>query len=386
MGTIPDRIFGLIVLQLDHEQTADEEKELAAWLAEKKEHRQWWESYLQIRAQAKLLDRPFSADTEKALAKVKASRRFLRGSKKAIAWAAVLALPLCLGLWLLLQAMPGEENRLFSEVARPGKEKAILKIAAQRPIRLDGEIDTLIITENGTKIKTDAGNMLSYLIDSAGYKTAQEENQLIVPRGGEYRITLSDGTRVWLNAASVLTFPPVFAGNERKVRLVGEAFFEVTPDTARPFIVATARMDIKVLGTSFNVSVYEDEETVHTTLVKGSVEVQPVQQEAIMLKPGEQACLAGNRMTVKAVNTRQFTSWIDGKFMFCNTALEEISKQISRWYDVDIFFSSEQVKTICFTGAILRFEPLEELIRMIENTSNVRFSVKGKTIVISEQK
>ena len=292
MGTIPDRIFELIVLQLDHEQTADEEKELAAWLAEKKEHRQWWESYLQIRAQAKLLDRPFSADTEKALAKVKASRRFLRGSKKAIAWAAVLALPLCLGLWLLLQAMPGEENRLFSEVARPGKEKAILKIAAQRPIRLDGEIDTLIITENGTKIKTDAGNMLSYLIDSAGYKTAQEENQLIVPRGGEYRITLSDGTRVWLNAASVLTFPPVFAGNERKVRLVGEAFFEVTPDTARPFIVATARMDIKVLGTSFNVSVYEDEETVHTTLVKGSVEVQPVQQEAIMLKPGEQACLA----------------------------------------------------------------------------------------------
>ena len=386
MGTIPDRIFELIVLQLDHEQTAAEEKELAAWLAEKKEHRQWWESYLQIRAQAKLLDRPFSADTEKALAKVKASRRFLRGSKKAIAWAAVLALPLCLGLWLLLQAMPGEENRLFSEVARPGKEKAILKIAAQRPIRLDGEIDTLIITENGTKIKTDAGNMLSYLIDSAGYKTAQEENQLIVPRGGEYRITLSDGTRVWLNAASVLTFPPVFAGNERKVRLVGEAFFEVTPDTARPFIVATARMDIKVLGTSFNVSVYEDEETVHTTLVKGSVEVQPVQQEAIMLKPGEQACLAGNRMTVKAVNTRQFTSWIDGKFMFCNTALEEISKQISRWYDVDIFFSSEQVKTICFTGAILRFEPLEELIRMIENTSNVRFSVKGKTIVISEQK
>ena len=386
MGTIPDRIFELIVLQLDHEQTDDEEKELAAWLAEKKEHRQWWESYLQIRAQAKLLDRPFSADTEKALAKVKASRRFLRGSKKAIAWAAVLALPLCLGLWLLLQAMPGEENRLFSEVARPGKEKAILKIAAQRPIRLDGEIDTLIITENGTKIKTDAGNMLSYLIDSAGYKTAQEENQLIVPRGGEYRITLSDGTRVWLNAASVLTFPPVFAGNERKVRLVGEAFFEVTPDTARPFIVATARMDIKVLGTSFNVSVYEDEETVHTTLVKGSVEVQPVQQEAIMLKPGEQACLAGNRMTVKAVNTRQFTSWIDGKFMFCNTALEEISKQISRWYDVDIFFSSEQVKTICFTGAILRFEPLEELIRMIENTSNVRFSVKGKTIVISEQK
>ena len=386
MYNIPDRIFELIVLHLDHEQTTDDEKELAAWLAERDEHRQWWESYFQMRAQATLLDRPFSADTEKALIKVKASRRFLRGSKKAIAWAAILALPLCLAIWLLLQTMPGDENRLFSEVACPGKEKAILKIAAQRPIRLNGEIDTLIITENGTKIKTDVGNMLSYLIDSASYKTAQEENQLIVPRGGEYRITLSDGTRVWLNAASVLTFPQAFAGNERKVQLTGEAYFEVTPDTARPFIVATARMDIKVLGTSFNVSAYEDEETVHATLVKGSVDVQTARQEMMRLKPGEQACLAGNRMVVKAVNTRQFTSWIDGKFMFCNTALEEISKQISRWYDVDIFFSNEQVKTICFTGAILRFEPLEELIRMIENTSNVRFCVKGKTIVISEQK
>ena len=133
-------------------------------------------------------------------------------------------MPLCLGLWLLFAGNAWGGKSVIQRGLPSRKEKAILKIAAQRPIRLDGEIDTLIITENGTKIKTDAGNMLSYLIDSAGYKTAQEENQLIVPRGGEYRITLSDGTRVWLNAASVLTFPPVFAGNERKVRLVGKLF------------------------------------------------------------------------------------------------------------------------------------------------------------------
>ena len=123
MYNIPDRIFELIVLHLDHEQTTDDEKELAAWLAERDEHRQWWESYFQMRAQATLLDRPFSADTEKALIKVKASRRFLRGSKKAIAWAAILALPLCLAIWLLLQTMPGDDNRLFSEVACPGKTR-----------------------------------------------------------------------------------------------------------------------------------------------------------------------------------------------------------------------------------------------------------------------
>lgn len=386
MYPIPERIFELIVLHLDHEQTPDEEKELITWLEEKKEHRQLWESFFRIRSQAALLDRPFSADIEKTLVKVKTPRRILGISKKVMAWVAILALPLCLSLWLFLRTLPDEGNRLFGEIARPGKEKAILKMAAHRPILLDGNMDTLIITENGTKIKTDTDNMLSYLVDSTDNKAVQEESQLIVPRGGEYRITLSDGTRVWLNAASVLTFPHVFSGNERRVRLTGEAFFEVSPDTVCPFIVTTDYMDIEVLGTSFNVSVYKDEEIAHTTLVKGSVKVRTAQQAARMLKPNEQACLVGNRMTVKEVNTRQFTSWIDGKFMFCNTTLEEISKQISRWYDVDVFFSSDQVKTVCFTGAILRFEPLEELIRMIESTSNVRFVVKGKTIVISEQK
>lgn len=385
MSTIPDKILELMVLQLNHEQTPDEEKELAAWLAADEKHQSLWNGYLEVHQQMRMMDQPFESDIETALRQAKMPRRSLPVWKNVITWAAIFILPLCVGLWLLVTSGPDEENRLFSQVAHPGSEKAILKIADKCPIHLDGGMDTLIVTESGVRIKTDSANMLSYEIDSAVGNDSREDNELIVPRGGEYRITLSDGTRVWLNSASKLTFPQGFSGSERRVRLSGEAFFEVAPDTAHPFVVITAQMDIKVLGTSFNVSVYEDEPAVHTTLVKGRVEVLTAGHDPLVLKPGEQAQLSGESLVCREVNTRQFTSWIDGKFMFNNTGLEEISKQISRWYDVDIFFSSERVKTVCFTGAILRFEPLDELIRMIEKTSNVRFNVKGKTIVISEQ-
>ena len=182
-----------------------------------------------------------------------------------------------------------------------------------------------------------------------------------------------------------MTFPPYFTGAERRVTLSGEAFFDVAHDDKKPFIVETARMDVKVLGTRFNVNAYEDNEVVSATLVNGSVEVFSGEQQTIRLAPGEQAYGKESELEKREVNVRLYTSWIDGKFMFNNTELEEIAKQISRWYDVQIFFSNENVKKVRFTGAIMKFKPLEDLIRMIEKTSQVRFSVKNKTIVISEE-
>lgn len=385
MGTIPERIQELIALMLDKEQTPDEEQEFKDWLAIDPSHEALWRDYQRLREEATLLKAPFQPAVEPALQAVKQKKSSRSVVRWRIAWAAVLVFPLSVGLWLLSET--GREDvmhRHFSEVAHPGGEKAILKINNRDAVYLGQGLDTLIITGNGARIQTDSGNRVRYVIDPAVPIDKGEDNQLIVPRGGEYRLTLSDGTKVWLNSSSVLTFPTVFAGDFRRVQLTGEAFFEVSPDAGHPFIVVTPKMDVKVLGTSFNVSVYEDEEAVHTTLLKGRVEVRTGGGEPCELKPGEQAYLTGGELTRKEVNTSQFTSWINGKFMFFNTPLEEISKQISRWYDVDIFFSREEVKEIRFTGAMLRFEPLEELIRMIESTSNVRFSVKNKTIVISE--
>ena len=216
--------------------------------------------------------------------------------------------------------------------------------------------------------------------------TSREErkNELIVPRGGEYQIVLADGTRVWLNSATKLIFPQNFTGKERRVMLSGEAFFDVARDESKPFIVETSRMDVKVLGTRFNVNAYTDNEVVSTTLVDGSVEVASGTQKPITLVPGEQAYGEAGELEKREVNIRLYTSWIDGRFMFNNVELEEIVKQISRWYDVEIFFTNENVKRTRFTGGMVKFKPLDDLIRMIESTSPVRFSVKGKTIVISE--
>ena len=244
---------------------------------------------------------------------------------------------------------------------------------------------SLIAHEANVRIEMDSNHLLRYSsYDSIGITDANKNNELIIPKGGEYQVVLADGTKVWLNSASRLIYPQSFMGKERRVVLSGEAFFDVAHDAERPFIVETSRMNVKVLGTRFNVNDYDDNEEVSTTLVNGSVEIFSGGQQAFRLVPGEQAYGKENELEKREVNVRLYTSWIDGKFLFNNTELEEIAKQISRWYDVEIFFSSENVKKVRFTGAIVKFKPLDDLVRMIESTSQVRFSVKGKTIVISE--
>lgn len=198
-------------------------------------------------------------------------------------------------------------------------------------------------------------------------------------------MVLEDGSIVWLNSASTLEIPERFAAGERRVRLVGEAYFKVKKDSSRPFYVATERVDVRVLGTEFNVSAYEEDRGVATTLVNGSVRVDARGGESVVLEPGQQALTTGGGIEVQDVDVSYVTSWVNGKFSFDNSRLENIARQVSRWYDVKIFFANESVKKIRFTGGMVKFKPLDDLIRMIESTSPVRFSVKGKTIVISEE-
>ena len=211
------------------------------------------------------------------------------------------------------------------------------------------------------------------------------QETVLLSRTGETKVFyLPDSSRVMLSGDSRLTYNAQFGKTNRELSLRGEAFFQVKRDTSKPFIVETSRMNVKVLGTRFNVNDYDDNEEVSTTLVNGSVEIVSGDQQVFRLVPGEQAYGKENKLEKREVNVRLYTSWIDGKFLFNNTELEEIAQQISRWYDVEIFFSSENVKKVRFTGAIVKFKPLDDLVRMIESTSQVRFSVKGKTIVISE--
>lgn len=385
---IDDRIYDLIARKLDDGLLPMEETELSDWLAEDVKHEEVYAEIKKIRDRTKLLHRDFAPDTEHVLKRIKRERVRQIGFRYWWKYAALFILPLsvALVLWQGMKNEAEEEHRQFSAVSRPGGERAILKLYNGKTVVLDSTMkSSLIAHEANVRIEMDSNHLLRYSShDSIEMANDNKNNELIIPKGGEYQVVLADGTKVWLNSASRLIYPQSFMGKERLVVLSGEAFFDVTHDAERPFVVETSRMNVKVLGTRFNVNDYDDNEEVSTTLVNGSVEIISGDQQAFRLVPGEQAYGKENELEKREVNVRLYTSWIDGKFLFNNTELEEIAKQISRWYDVEIFFSSESVKKVRFTGAIVKFKPLEDLVRMIESTSQVRFSVKGRTIVISE--
>lgn len=383
-----DRVYELISGKLDDCLSPMEEAELSSWLAENVKHEEAYVEIKKIRDRAKLLHRDFIPDMENVLKRVKRGRERQISFRHWWKYVALFVLPLgvALVLWQGMKNEPVKEHRQFSAVSRPGGERAILKLFDGKMVMLDSTMkSSLIACEANVRIEMDTNHLLRYSShDSTGIVNTGKNNELIIPKGGEYQVVLADGTKVWLNSASRLIYPQSFMGKERRVVLSGEAFFDVAHDAERPFIVETSRMNVKVLGTRFNVNDYDDNEEVSTTLVNGSVEIVSGDQQVFRLVPGEQAYGKENKLEKREVNVRLYTSWIDGKFLFNNTELEEIAQQISRWYDVEIFFSSENVKKVRFTGAIVKFKPLDDLVRMIESTSQVRFSVKGKTIVISE--
>lgn len=386
---IEDYVYDLILGKLNDVLTPEEEADLVRWLAKTPEHELVFQEIEKFQKQVKGVRQDFHPDIENLLERLKRENR--RKREVLPAWcryAALFLLPLGIAFCLwngMNREGKVEESRQFADVAHPGYEKAFLKLADGQLVVLDGITKDSLITEgNGVRVKTDSNRWLQYLIDSSVSLQGLQQHELIVPRGGEYQLVLSDGTKVWLNASSRLSFPQSFLEKERRVKLSGEAFFEVARDVHRPFIVETSKMDVKVLGTRFNINAYEENREVYTTLVSGSVDIFSNKNLPLRLMPGEQAYSQSGRVEKKEVEAHLYTSWVDGKFIFRDTDLAEIAKQISRWYDVDIFFANERVKKIRFTGAIVKFKPMEELIGMIESTSSVRFSVKKGTIVISE--
>ena len=259
-----------------------------------------------------------------------------------------------------------------------------------------------LVLEGGTKvdlstphvdtIRQDDGQLLA--VDTLGklvYNTVQEEveelsyHKIVVPRGGEYTVELNDGTRVRLNADSELRFPVKFVGNERKVFLKGEAYFEVERDTSRPFRVDVhGDAIIEVLGTEFNVNAYPENAEIFATLVLGKVRVADLQTDStVVLLPNQQAALSGAGINVKEVNPEDFISRINGRFYFEKMPLEEILIQLGRWYDLQVFWANEELKSYEFTGAIWRDNTIRQTLDMIEKTTDVCFTVSGRTVTVN---
>jgi ferric-dicitrate binding protein FerR (iron transport regulator) len=377
-------IYGLIAGALNGELDEGERQSLQQWLDADEEHQRLFARMQSIHARARALYPARATDVERALREVKRERRARVRTR--IAWyAAAVVLVSGAGWWFANhRAAERVDPRAFEQVSAPGRPRAVLRQEGEREIALGETLgDTLLSSLGGVTVSAGEERSLTYSIHAGVTPDdTPRVDELIVPRGGEFRLELSDGSIVTLNAESRLVFPRRFTGDERRVRLEGEAFFEVTGDASRPFVVETGEMEVRVLGTSFNVSAYPDEATRHATLVAGSVEVHVPGQSPIALSPGEQARGREGAWEKRAVDVQRYISWMTGKFSFKDTGLEEIARQLSRWYDVEIHFADERPRTIRFTGGIVRYHPLEELIRMIEDTSDARFRVEGERLVI----
>lgn len=215
-----------------------------------------------------------------------------------------------------------------------------------------------------------------------------EYQTLVVPRGGEYKLILEDGSRVYLNSNTKLRFPLVFAGERRVVHLEGEAYFEVASDSLKPFIVTTQGMEVQVLGTKFNIKAYTDDRAIFTTLVSGAVQIKDGESaHSVLLRPDEQCIYTADdgRMQIQTVDPQISLGWVHGRFVFENETLEEILKQLGRWYDVKIFFRDPQVAYYRFTGNVGRFDQISTLLRMIEKAYDISFTMSDGTVIVSKK-
>lgn len=210
-------------------------------------------------------------------------------------------------------------------------------------------------------------------------------NELRIPKGGEYALILSDGSKVWMNAESVLRYPVKFCPGTREVYLEGEAYFEVAPDKENPFIVHMGQKSVNVLGTVFNVSAYPSDSYWHVTLASGKVGVNS-EDEAFILSPGHQYFenVRTGEKEVREVVVDQYLSWRAGKIIFRGERLEDIIQKLERWFDFRIFYVNEEVREMRFRGAISKYDSFDTVLRKLEKTTDIRFEIKGNTVIVSK--
>ncbi|MEH3112433.1 FecR family protein [Pedobacter terrae] len=302
---------------------------------------------------------------------------------KWVAIAASIILCLSVGLYFIKRhdLAPLTAKRSLKNIL-PGGNKAVLTLADGSVVNLDDVKTGQIADQSGIVIRKAKNGQLEYIIKEIPNGTVTGSNTIATPRGGQYQVTLPDGTKVWLNAATTLKYPYAFAKNERLVELNGEAYFEVYKDRSRPFRVKTEAQTVEVLGTHFNINAYRDEAIVKTTLLEGAVKVS-TPLSSVNLHPGEQSLLnaTSDRLSLnEQVDVDKEMAWKNNVFAFDNEDLRSIMRQISRWYDVDVVYQGK-ITSEKYEGEIPRNSSLAEVFEILE-LNHVHIDAKGKVLTI----
>lgn len=295
--------------------------------------------------------------------------------------AAIVVIFLVGGLYFFRKMNQTPEARFSSDI-KPGGNHAILTLSNGQKIDLSSSKTGELINLNGISIKKSANGLLIFsAVNVLDNINPDMLNVIETPQGGQYQVNLSDGTKIWLNAATKLKFPTKFQGENRSVELDGEAYFEVAKDKKHPFLVKSDLQTVEVLGTHFNINNYNSEPAVKTTLLEGSIKVSNSEAEKF-ITPGEQAILNGKHFDIVKVDPTTAIDWKNGEFRFKNENLEHILRKLSRWYKVRFVVEDSLEHLPAFSGSVSRFDQISVVLKMLEETGNVKFYIEGNVITV----
>lgn len=387
------RLGELIFGSLQGTLTEDEMQELAAWLRQSPENRRLYETLTAPEHMEAGLQDIYEAAASKArvlehLREAIAAtphgnmpRRAVRPLRRRLAYAAAAVLLLAVAYRLLLPVKKAPPRQAISAAAKdidPGRNGAILTLANGSTVLLDSAANGLIATQGGAQVTLQNGQ-LAYRDDGGG-ETAVAYNTMTTPRGRQFQLQLPDGTKVWLNAASSLTYPTRFTGRERNVRITGEAYFEVAKNAQQPFRVQVApETAIEVKGTHFNVNAYADEPEIRATLLEGAISIRRGAQQR-QLQPGQQASLRDNDISIAAVDVEEAVAWKNGLFIFSNTDIRTVMRQLSRWYDITVVVEGP-VTNRQLTGEVYRSYTLQQALSVLQ-AADLHFRISGRQLTV----
>ncbi len=361
--------------------------EVKAWLEESERNKEYFREFQRVH-----LELQWGVYAREVKSDFNVMRKKLRKRSSLRIWygvAAAMVILLSVGGMLLWDSEKVEEKPVQvakKKTIQPGKSQAILVLSSGEEVAM-GNVAQQLEEKDGTSVVVSETGRISYEAAEGNEVTAKDTtkvmNRLVIPRGGEFNLTLSDGTRVWLNAETELCYPVQFNGKERVVYLKGEAYFEVAKNKKKPFLVQVDDMSVKVYGTEFNVNTYDKIETV---LVTGSVSMNQGGKE-VLLQPNQKGVFdqASGKITVEDVDVLAYVSWKNGDFIFRNESLNSIMDKLSRWYGLEVLYQDAGLQDVRLSGNLKRYKDVRELFVSFEKISDARFKVQGNKVIVSSK-
>ncbi len=393
MTTIPEDIIQLLVSYSQGQLSAEEHEVLTRWMKENFDSDNFASDYAHLINDIRTLGVYEGLDVNSAWENVDkhTSDRTAKKKKRRLhflKYAATLLLPIIASVslfWHLSNRDQLEDNPVFFQKNYTEAVSPILMVDGGERIILDAKENHTIHSIEGELLTKDSAKVLRY-VDNI--KAEVKINELWIPKGANYTLILSDGTKVWLNSQTLLRYPTRFEGNERNICLLeGEIYLDVAEDKEKPFIIEGNNYNVRVLGTEFNVRNYHNESACLTTLVHGSVEIESgLSKQSVIITPDQQVRIdTDGAMAIQEVNAQQYIGWINGVLYYEHATLEKILKDLSRWYRFDYEFEEEVMSELPFAGSISRTNTIEQIIEIISSTNKLKATINEGVITFTYQ-